>query len=241
MQFEPIQQIRAHEYVAEQIRRYIALRLIKPGEVLPPERQLAALFGVGRPTVQHALTLLESGRLVESRRGRRGGTVVCQPTEDVEAMEELTTRVLRDRAAIVEMLDFRRVMEPPIAGLAAVTRREDELEGLRTAIAGMANAPSEPDYMRYDTEFHIAIARTTGNRFMVDAIEETRLRLNDVMTLLPESDLWHHGISGEHNAILKGIEGRDGPTAAAAMQVHVANSEHGLRAVLEAVRRRLAG
>src|SRR5581483_10084724 len=157
------------------------------------------------------------------------------------AMEELITRVLRERAAIAEMLDFRRVMEPAIAGLAAVTRREDELETLRTAIAGMANASSEPDYMRNDTEFHIAIARSTRNRFMVDAIEETRLRLNDVMTLLPESDLWHHGISGEHNAILQGIERRDGPTAAAALQVHVAHSEQVLRAVLGAVRRRVAG
>jgi DNA-binding FadR family transcriptional regulator len=46
VQFEPIQQARAHEYVAEQIRRYIARRLVNPGDVLPPERQLAALFGI---------------------------------------------------------------------------------------------------------------------------------------------------------------------------------------------------
>jgi DNA-binding FadR family transcriptional regulator len=230
--FEPIQQVRAHEYVAEQIRRYIALRLIKPGEVLPPERQLAALFGVGRPTIQHALRLLEAGRLVESRRGRRGGTVVCEPSEDAEVMEELITRVLRNRAAIAEMLDFRRVAEPAIAGVAAGTRGEDELQTLRDAIGGMSNASSEQDYMRYDTEFHIAIARSTDDRFMVGAIEETRLRLSDVMTLLPESDIWHHRISAEHTAIFNGIESRDGATAAAAMQVHVANSEQGLRAVL---------
>lgn len=46
--------------------------------------------------------------------------MVCQPSEDVEAMEELITRVLRNRAAIVEMLDFRRIVEPAIAGVAAV-------------------------------------------------------------------------------------------------------------------------
>jgi hypothetical protein len=51
--------------------------------------------------------------------------------------------------------------------------------------------------MWYDTEFHLAFARSTENRFKVGAIEETRLRLNDVMTLLPESELWHHRISGE--------------------------------------------
>ena len=68
-----VQQLRAHEYVAEQIRRHIGLRLIQPGEALPSERELASLFGVGRPTIQHALRLLEAGRLVEARRGRLTG------------------------------------------------------------------------------------------------------------------------------------------------------------------------
>jgi GntR family transcriptional repressor for pyruvate dehydrogenase complex len=154
-------------------------------------------------------------------------------------MEELITRVLRNRAAVVEMLDFRRIAEPAIAEVAAVARRERELQTLRSAIADMSNASTEPDYMRYDTEVHIAIARSTENRFMASAIEEIRRRLNDVMTLLPKSHLLHHRISGEQDAIFKGIESRDGATAAAAMQVHIANSEQGLRAVLEAVRHRV--
>jgi GntR family transcriptional regulator, transcriptional repressor for pyruvate dehydrogenase complex len=238
VRFEPIQHVRAHEYVAEQIRRYIGLRLIQPGELLPSERQLAALFAVGRPTVQHALRLLEDARLVEARRGRHGGTFVCQPSDDVEAMEELIGRVLCDRLAIAEMLDWRSEVEPAVAGVAAVSRRQSDIEAMRRTIAGMAETSSEPEYMRYDNEFHIAIGRATGNRFMVRAVEENRLRLGDVMTLLPESDVWHGRIADEHEAILGGIESRDRAAAEAAMQVHVANSAQGLRAVLEAVRRR---
>ena len=236
--FEPIQPVRAHEYVAEQIRRYIGLRLIQPGEVLPSERQLAVLFAVGRPTIQHALRLLEAARLVEARRGRRGGTFICQPTEDVDAMDELVARVSRDRLAIADMLGWRYEIEPLVAGVAALSSRDEDLTQMRIAIAGMAQASSEPEYMRHDTEFHIAIARATRNRFMVSAIEETRLRLSDPMTLLPESDLWHGRISSEHEAILRGIEEHDRETAVAAMQVHVRNSRQGLRAVLEAVRSR---
>ena len=142
--FEPIQPVRAHEYVAEQIRRYIGLRLIQPGEVLPSERQLAARFAVGRPTIQHALRLLEAGRLVEARRGRGGGTFVCQPTEDVDAMEELVGRVSRERLAISEMLGWRSEVEPRVAGVAAVTSREDDLTPMRIAIAGMAHASRSP-------------------------------------------------------------------------------------------------
>ena len=92
--------------------------------------------------------------------------------------------------------------------------------------------------MRHDTEFHISIARATRNRFMISAIEETRLRLSDPMTLLPESDLWHSRISAEHEAILRAIERHDRRGADAAMRVHIANSYQGLRAVLAAVRSR---
>jgi len=65
LRFERIHQVRAHEYVAEQIRRHIALRLIKPGEALPAERELAGMFGVGRPTIQHALRLGSRGCAVQ--------------------------------------------------------------------------------------------------------------------------------------------------------------------------------
>src|SRR5204862_6805920 len=91
--FAPIQRLRAHEYVAEQIRRHIALRLICPGESLPSERELAAIFGVGRETIQHALRLLAQDGLLVARRGRRGGTFVSAPPEDTAAMEELMTRL----------------------------------------------------------------------------------------------------------------------------------------------------
>src|SRR4051794_39670314 len=75
--FEPIEQPRAHEYVAEQLRRQIGLHVVPVGGALPTERELSAMFGVGRATVQAAVRLLEAERLVETRRGRHGGTFVC--------------------------------------------------------------------------------------------------------------------------------------------------------------------
>jgi DNA-binding FadR family transcriptional regulator len=102
----------------------------------------------------------------------------------------------------------------------------------------MAAAASEPDYMRHDTDFHMAVARATGNAFLTRAIEEIRMRLNDAMTLLPESEAWHSRISGEHEELLEAIDRGDADAAETVMQVHVANSEQGLRAVLAAIRRR---
>jgi GntR family transcriptional repressor for pyruvate dehydrogenase complex len=102
----------------------------------------------------------------------------------------------------------------------------------------MSAATTEPDYMRHDTDFHIAVANATGNPFLTRAIEEIRMRLNDAMTLLPESDAWHKRISSEHEALLEALENSDGDSAETLMQGHVANSEQGLRAVLAAIRRR---
>jgi GntR family transcriptional regulator, transcriptional repressor for pyruvate dehydrogenase complex len=240
VEFQPIQQLRAHEYVAEQIRRHIALRLIAPGEALQSERELAATFGVGRPTIQHALRLLEAARLVQARRGRHGGTFVCEPTEDGTAMDELMAGVLRRRTEIEEALAYRRAIEPPVAREAARIRRRADVDAMAGAIERMSRAGSEPEYMRYDTELHLAVAGATRNRFMVAAIEDVRLRLNDVMSLLPESDTWHRRLSGEHEAIVAAIESGDHDGAEAAMEAHVAASEQGVRAVLTAIRRRLS-
>src|ERR671935_1109823 len=138
--FEPIQQLRAHEYVAEQIRRHIALRLIRPGESLPSERELASMFGVGRPTIQHAMRVLEADHLVEARRGRGGGTFVREPAEDAGAMEELVARVLRQGEELEELLGWRRALEPVVAREAARTRRRSDLAAIRGTIREMERA-----------------------------------------------------------------------------------------------------
>jgi GntR family transcriptional regulator, transcriptional repressor for pyruvate dehydrogenase complex len=238
LRFERIQPLRAHEYVAEQIRRHISLRLIQPGEALPAERELAAMFGVGRPTIQSALRLLEATGMVEARRGRAGGTFVSRRDGDSMAADELIVRVMRHRKELEDLLQYRSLIEPAVARVAAAARRNADLVAMRTAIQGMTAAANEPEYMRHDTNFHIAIARATGNEVLVHAIEDLRMTLNDAMTLLPESETWHRRISREHEALLEAIERGDGDRAERLMAQHVANSEQSLRAVLAAIGRR---
>jgi DNA-binding FadR family transcriptional regulator len=240
VRFELIQQLRAHEYVAEQIRRHISLRLIKPGESLPAERELAVMFGVGRPTIQNALRMLEAAGLVEARRGRSGGTFVTQLDNDSLAADELILRVMRHRKELEDLLQYRSLIEPAVARVAATARRNPDVTAMRKAIQGMVAATTEPEYMRHDTDFHIAVARATGNAMLVHAIEEIRMKLNDAMTLLPESDTWHRRISREHEELFAAIESGNADRAERLMEQHVANSEQSLRAVLAAIRRRRA-
>jgi GntR family transcriptional regulator, transcriptional repressor for pyruvate dehydrogenase complex len=232
--FARISQPRAHEYVAEQLRRHITLGLVPPGESLPPERELAAMFGVGRPTVQRALRLLEADRLVDTRRGRRGGSFVRERAGE-EHLEELIARVRREREALGELLVFRAAVEPRVARIAARERRSSHLDAMWEAMEGMGAALTESEYMRHDTAFHLAVAVATRNRFLARAIEEVRVRLDDAIVLLPESDVWHERIALEHAAVMDAIEQGDEDVAEREMTVHVENAEQGLRAVLAAV------
>jgi GntR family transcriptional regulator, transcriptional repressor for pyruvate dehydrogenase complex len=238
VRFDRLQQPKAHEYVAEQIRRHIALRLIGPGESLPSERRLAAMFGVGRPTIQLALRELAADRLVESRRGRRGGTFVLEPAEDSVVLEELTSRVLARREELEELLDYRQAIEPLISRLAAERRQRRDLTAMRATIRTMAASEEEAEYMRADTDFHLAVAHASRNSHLVHAMEDVRLQLNDALTLLPESETWHRRLSGEHEAIFDAIEARDAAAAERATVVHVDNSDRSVRAVVAAIRRR---
>lgn len=238
VEFDRIQPLRAHEYVAEQIRRHIALRLVRPGEALPAERELVAMFGVGRPTVQHALRLLEAERLVEARRGRFGGTFVLAPAEDAQVMEELIGRLLRRRQELEELLDFRCTIEPQIARIAAQARKRTDLQAIKRTLAAMSDESDEPAYMRGDTEFHIAVAAATHNRYHQRTVEDLRTQLNDALSLLPETETWHRRLSGEHEAIYAAIEEGDADAAEEAAELHATASARGVRATLTAIRRR---
>ncbi len=233
--FERIEQLRAHEYVAEQIRRQIGLRLIPTGASLPSERELAALFGVGRATVQQAVRLLEAERLVESRRGRHGGTFVIAPSSDDLAMDYLLVRLRRDAARIKEALVFRRHIETVAVELGATTRRKPELREVEAACARAESVESDIEFMTHDTQFHLAVAQAGRNRFIVESVERLRLVLNDALTALPESELWHERSRREHAAIRDAIKARDGEAARVAMTQHVASTERSIRALLAAL------
>jgi GntR family transcriptional regulator, transcriptional repressor for pyruvate dehydrogenase complex len=235
MAFEPIEQLRAHEYVAEQIRRQIGLHVVSVGDALPAERELAQLFGVGRATVQAAVRLLEAERIVETRRGRHGGTFVIAHGDDDIAKDYLLVRLRRDNRRIREALVFRRHVDMLAATLAAGQRTDEELEQIRATHASTADAENDIAFMAHDTEFHLAIARAAHNDFVYDAVEQMRLVLNDAITALPESRGWQRRTVKDHALILDAIQARRADAAATAMGRHVATTEKSVTALLAAL------
>src|SRR5258708_30594390 len=117
--FGAIEQQRAHEYGAEQIRRQIGLGIIAPGEALPPERELSRLFGVGRVTIQLAIGMLEADRLITTRRGRSGGSFVLAPTDHPGTLDLRVPEASLSAGLIRHTIDFRVIIAPDAAPPAA--------------------------------------------------------------------------------------------------------------------------
>src|SRR2546426_5098924 len=115
-QLETVRRVRRYEQVAEQIRRLISDGALKPGDLLPPERDLAVRLGVGRSSVRDAVRTLEVMGILEPRQGH--GTVVRDLSADALVVP-LSLVLTRKRELVVELLDVRRIIAPALGARAA--------------------------------------------------------------------------------------------------------------------------
>jgi DNA-binding FadR family transcriptional regulator len=234
-QFRRVEQQRADEYVAEQLQRQIALRLIGPGQQLPPERELARLFGVGRATVQRAIRLLQDDGMVESRRGRRGGNFVRESATPARGSERLLEELRSTRGAIDQALAFRLEIEPAAAARAAEDASDGEIDSIAGAAGAIDPALPDPEFDRLDAEFHLTIARATHNEFFIDGIERVRVQIGPALRAMPESERWHERSVREHAAIVDALRRRDARGARSRMRTHLAHTDQSVRALLVAL------
>lgn len=233
--FARVPQVRAHVYIAEQLRREITLGLLLKGDALPPERELAAMFGVARATVQEAVQLLQSEGLVETRRGRGGGTFIVGLPNDAMSRRRLISAVQESRDLIEEAVAFRLELEPAAAARAAAARTPEDLADLEQILARAAKTADDTLFTSLDTQFHMAAARATHNRFFAEAVEPVRLVLRDAIQLLPESPLWQQRSLREHARILAALHAGDSQAARKAVLAHVEHTARSLRALLKAL------
>jgi DNA-binding FadR family transcriptional regulator len=221
LDLRPIEALRAHEQVAAELRRNIALRFVGPGEPLPSDRDLAKFFGVGRATVQAAVRLLEAEGLVESRRGRHGGTFVLKQHGDKLAHEHLILDLRANRKAILDALEFRNTIEPATAALAAEVREPDAVQRLQADAEAERQAPDDSEILRWDTALHLDVAAAAGNRFHREAVERVRLTLEDTLAVLPETAEMRDEIHADHTEVVDAIIAGNATAARQAMKRHV--------------------
>ncbi len=122
----------ASEQVAFEIRRYVSARGLRPGERLGTEQELAAEFGVSRPTLREGLRLLAGSHLVRAAQGPGGGIFVDSTQNEGmgrNLSESIATMLETDSVSLHELLDARVYLEVPLAGLAAQNATEQDSGG----------------------------------------------------------------------------------------------------------------
>src|SRR6266566_737104 len=150
--FEMVRKVRRYEQVAEQIRRLISDGALKPGDLLPPERDLAVRLGVGRSSVRDAVRTLEVMGILEPRQGH--GTVVRDLSTE-SLVVPLASVLTRKREMVVELLDVRRILEPALAARAARNATAEEIAEMgRILERHEAKLRRGEQAMDEDGEFH---------------------------------------------------------------------------------------
>jgi GntR family transcriptional repressor for pyruvate dehydrogenase complex len=168
--YQPLQSFRLYEQMASQIKERIVRNEIKVGELLPNERDLAIQFGVSRTVVREAIKSLEKERLVQVRHGR--GTFVINRSQQA-VRDSLNTLISFDQSDDLEnLLEVRTLLEPGIAELAAKRATVEQIAALKATIEAMDAAMDDAEkYIAADNDFHLILARATGNDLLMNLVE----------------------------------------------------------------------
>lgn len=208
--------------LSDRLRELILRGDIPVGEMLPPERTLVTQTGLSRSSVREALRILETEGLIETVRGRHGGTRVVMPgRENLSRSVEIFVR--GNSVPPSALLECRAAIEPMLARLAALHRTEDELARMDAIQLEFDRAQGDlPLFRSLNYQWHRQIAHCSRNEPLIalmDAIFTISLDTAEFSRVsVPESRVaavnWHANV-------MTCIHAQDGDGAAAAMEAHL--------------------
>jgi GntR family transcriptional repressor for pyruvate dehydrogenase complex len=218
---------RISEVIVGQIRLLMRQGQLKPGDRLPPERDLCERFGVSRVTVREALRMLESSGLVEIRVGARGGAFVTAPSSNRigEGLADLLTLSVISAADVTEV---RMILEVGIVPLVCQHATEEDFADLEKICERSEEALRGGGYlMDMSLEFHTRVAKATHNPALEMLVESFRgpilMSLKEAKEVAPEMG----GLgTQEHERFIAAIRRRDADEASHIMREHLGRTAH---------------
>lgn len=229
--WRPVRGGNAFEITVARLVQAIKLGMVTAGERLPPERELAEKLRVSRVTLRQAIGALREAGYLESRRGRAGGTFVVYagPAED---RPDAATLAREMGEALHDALDFRRVLEPGAAALAA-GRTLSAADRAHLVASLAASRERDPAVRRTgDSRLHLAIAAASGSASVAQAIADVQLRLDQLLASIPvlRRNLDHS--DAQHARIVEAVLAGDAAGARTAMEEHCDATAELLRGLL---------
>jgi GntR family transcriptional regulator, transcriptional repressor for pyruvate dehydrogenase complex len=201
------------DQIASEIQHFIQREGLRPGDFLGREEDLAAEFGVSRPTLREALKLLASGNLIRATKGPGGGIFVAFTADQGmgRSLSDAIAMMLETRAvSLQELLEARMLLEVPLAGQAAYRADAETVKELRAALAAGDEAA-----------LHRIVAATARNR-MVQAFTDWVFEVlqPSLMETIGHAVV-RSAVVEQHEALIVAIEKGDAPRAERAMKEHL--------------------
>lgn len=235
--FAPVKGRRLSEEIASQIREAVLNGQLRAGDRLPPERELARIFGASALVVRDALHTLESDGLLRIRLGAGGGAVVDGASHR-SVTRSLSTWLRLGKATLDQLTEARLLLEPEIARLAALRATGGDLEVLDAALAKRGVAVATGGHPRLlDIQFHRAVAEAAKNPVHLVVIHALMdLEAEAVVPALALTADDNREVLRAHEGILAAIRGRDAARAQALMAEHVLDVQQRLKQLEHASR-----
>lgn len=231
--FSKIQHERTADNVVRQIETLVLEGVLRPGERLPPERELASRLDVSRPILRDALKELEGRGLIRTRHGE--GTFVAHVIGTVFE-EPMIGLVRRHQRAIFDYLELRRDLESQAAAYAAERATEADRQILGQIFAEMLAAHREDDPEEetgLDIEFHMAVIEAAHNIVLLHMMRSCYRLLAEGVFFnrgqLYSNPAWREALLEQHRAVYEAIQARQPEQARAAAAAHVSFVEETLR------------
>jgi GntR family transcriptional repressor for pyruvate dehydrogenase complex len=213
------------ERIISQISDAIISGELKPGDRLPPERELAEQFGVSRTVIRDAIKTLSGRGIVQVRRG--AGIFVATAEETIMGrLGELANVIPLQGAGLRDLFDVRKVLEVQGAEWAAQRRSAHQVDRLRSIVEDAYRHSEDLDVLsERDAQFHVAIAEASQNLILVRVM----LTLLDLLEAARRETLAIPGRPrlslDQHENVLREIEARDPEAARRAMLEHLTSVE----------------
>ena len=215
--------------VARRLRTTISSGEFMPGDKLPSEQALSVAYGVSRPVIREALSLLKSDGLVVSQHGKgqfvnRDGASSFRIEPDFD-----------DRESLARMFEFLLSVEVGATELAAERRTPEQLESIRKSLKALERAVKLSESgVQEDVDFHRAVIRASQNEYFIafsDFLESRVRRLIRVArkNTAAQTTQMVAQVQKEHEAIFKAIEAQSVSNARKAAGAHLQNAAKRLR------------
>ena len=231
--FESVKSNKVSEHILEQIRKAIFEGKLKPGDKLPPERELMENFKVSKATLREAMRSLEVLGFLEIRKGVLGGAFVTE-VDMKKARDSFTNFLHFKNLSLNNLTEVRLVLESHIAEKAAHTITEEDLNRLKKLIEECEHdlkhgIPIES--RKNEIEFHRIIGSVTGNPILMFILDFVENLLIDTKEILQPGKDFSKKVLNAHKRIYKALLGKDSKKAQEEMIKHVKEVERDLIAI----------